>query len=392
MRIGSLCTGYGGIDLALGGETVFVSEIDKDANTVIAQRFPGVPNLGDFTKLDRLPECDVLTAGFPCQPVSQAGKRAGTDDERWLWDDIERVVGGMERPPGVLFLENVRGLLSANGGAAMGRVVSGLARLGYVGSYRLVSAASVGACHRRERVFIVAAHADGQRLKGREVGHVGAKRGRQPERVSGVDLERSGVFGPYWPAVARWERIIGRPAPDPTTADTKSGPDSGGQPRSQHVCTTADTRSERARMEASDPGGQGRQPAADSERALVRPGDGPSDAEGARTRRLNPRFVEWMMGLPDGWVTDTGVSRTAQLKILGNGVVPQQAAAAWHMLGQRSGNGNARATDTMTRSRVTSDPQPPRTGQYVSGDGSTRTTRRFTGRLEDGSALTLERG
>lgn len=329
MRVGSLCTGYGGLDLAIGGEPVFVSEIDPHANRVLEQRFPNVPNLGDFTALDELPECDVLTAGFPCQPVSQAGKRAGTDDERWLWDDIERVVGGMGRPPAVLFLENVRGLLSANGGDAMGRVVSGLARLGYVGSYRLVSAAGVGACHRRERVFIVAAHAEqvgrgpgtglrpgegpegfsrfGRGRSGNDGGETAAhaeRVGRQgaitgtlrhdsgsdpgstahadsdprPERHSGserpgqptprrVDTARSDLFGPYWPAVARWERIIGRPAPDPTTR-----------------------------------------------------------------ARLNPRFVEWMMGLPDGWVCDTGVSRTAQLKILGNGVVPQQARAAWNML------------------------------------------------------------
>ncbi len=318
MRVGSLCTGYGGLDLAIGGDPVFVSEIDPHANRVLDQRFPGVPNLGNFTALDELPECDVLTAGFPCQPVSQAGKRAGTDDERWLWDDIERVVGGMGRPPAVLFLENVRGLLSANGGDAMGRVVSGLARLGYVGSYRLVSAADVGACHRRERVFIVARHADGlawpsgfsfggrpgevaqPRPVERAVGSGGgvaahADSDPRPERHSGPDqpgqptprrvaAARSGVFGPYWPAVARWERIIGRPAPDPTIANATS--------------------SKRGELDGDD----------------------------VPTARLNPRFVEWMMGLPDGWVTDTGVSRTAHLKILGNGVVPQQARAAWRML------------------------------------------------------------
>jgi len=286
VRIGSLCTGYGGLDLATGGELVFVSDIDKDANTVIEQRFPGVPNLGDFTQLDTLPECDVLTAGFPCQPVSQAGRREGTKDERWLWDDIERVLGGMERPPRVVFLENVRGLLTANGGDAMGRVVSGLARLGYVGRYRLVAAADVGACHRRERVFIVAAHADRGRLKVGPERHSGQDQPGKPAQRR-MDPGRSGLFGPYWPAVSRWERILGRPAPDPTTANTES--------------TRRREEPGSVRSDAPEPAGRA------SEHDLEPVGAGTQRDEPG-TARLNPRFVEWMMGLPDGWVTDCGLS------------------------------------------------------------------------------------
>ena len=64
---------------------------------------------------------------------------------------------------------------------------------------------------------------------------------------------------------------------------------------------------------------------------LTRPAPAPSE-EGQKGRRLAPPFVEWMMGLPPGWVTDIDIPRTAQLKALGNGVVPQQAAAALRVL------------------------------------------------------------
>jgi len=334
VRVGSLCTGYGGLDLAIGGELVFVSEIDPHANRLLEARFPGVPNLGDLTVLDSLPDCDILTAGFPCQPVSHAGRRAGTDDERCLWDDIESAISGMGRPPGVVFLENVRGLLTANGGDAMGRVVSGLARLGFVGSYRIVSAADVGACHRRERVFLRAHHANAPGV-GWERGRPARDGGTGPENRGGhvADADESGGpawddqghdrqrprlqpvgsadpaqrFGPYQSAVTRWERIIGRPAPDPTIADTGRG--------------------------RWDRGTERQQPEMGSEHGLQAE-RGESQRVPAGSRRLNPRFVEWMMGLPDGWVTgtDLGLPATAQLRILGNGVVPQQAAHAWNLL------------------------------------------------------------
>lgn len=330
MRVGSLCTGYGGLDLAIGGELVFVSEIDRHACAVIDTRFPGVPNVGDFTKLDTLPECDVLTAGFPCQPVSQAGQRKGTEDERWLWDDIERLLGNMERPPGIVFLENVRGLLSANGGDAMARVVQGLAGLGYVGSYRLVRASDVGAPHRRERVFVRTQLADtdhGHACVNTDLKHK-RRQGTEPEpgrddrrehassgellrlldQGFGVPMRR-GLFGPYWPAVHRWERITGRPAPAPTDASSA---------RRREVARSI-------RRDATEPARR------TSEHDHEPVGVG-AEPDGPRPARLNPRFVEWMMGLSDGWVTDCDIPRTAQLKILGNGVVPQQARLAWGVL------------------------------------------------------------
>lgn len=161
-RIGSICTGYGGLDLAvhdvLGGTPAWVADNDPGAAAILTHRFPGVPNLGDIRAADwnAAEPVDVLTAGFPCQPVSAAGGRKGLDDERWLFDDICKAVGRMVARPRLLVLENVPGLLSANGGDAMARVVQGLAALGYVGRYRLLRASDAGAPHKRERWFCVA--------------------------------------------------------------------------------------------------------------------------------------------------------------------------------------------------------------------------------------------
>lgn len=308
VTVGSLCTGIAGLDhgLALAGldtDTVFVSDIDKgacawlDANVL-------APNLGDFTALDELPPVDILTAGFPCQPLSLAGERKGLEDDRWLWDDIQRLVGRMESRP-LVFLENVPGLLTANDGHAMARVVHGLASIGYGITWGTMAAAAVGAPHRRNRWWGLAWHSENvdqkwsvlnsssQRRAPAPSGGAdsdaadadSARRERRPVAVTGKSAnDRPGSnsvpaarrkrrleqFGQYSKAIERWECVLGRTAPDPTD-----------------------------------------------------------------DRHLNPAFVEWMMGYPEGWVTDTLTSRRQALHALGNAVVPQCAAAALTALAAR---------------------------------------------------------
>jgi DNA (cytosine-5)-methyltransferase 1 len=83
IKIGSLCTGYGGLDIAvqaaLGGKHAWCADNDRHVSKILAARLPGVPNLGDLKGLDwtRLPPVDVLCAGFPCQDISYAGRGAG---------------------------------------------------------------------------------------------------------------------------------------------------------------------------------------------------------------------------------------------------------------------------------------------------------------------------
>ncbi|SCL20515.1 C-5 cytosine-specific DNA methylase [Micromonospora pallida] len=98
-RIGSLCSGYGGLDLAvelvLGGHLAWYAETDRHATTVLAYHWPHIPNLGDIRAVDwtQAEPIDILTAGFPCQDISNAGKRAGiTGEHSSLWTHVARAV------------------------------------------------------------------------------------------------------------------------------------------------------------------------------------------------------------------------------------------------------------------------------------------------------------
>lgn len=153
--VGSLFAGIGGIDLGLERtghfRTAWFCERDPYCQRVLAKNWPDVPIFDDVTELgEGTSEVDVLAAGFPCQPVSHAGRRKAQDDERWLWPHVERLVRVL-RPRAVL-LENVPGLLTAG----FDDVIGGLAACGYDAEWDCIPAAAVGAAHRRDRVFIVA--------------------------------------------------------------------------------------------------------------------------------------------------------------------------------------------------------------------------------------------
>ena len=112
LKVGAMCAGYGGLELGLSYagfnmQLEWVAESDKWASVVLEERF-GVENLGDITKIQDPPAVDVCIAGFPCQPVSQAGSQRGVNDERWLIDDVVRVANAAGAR--WLFLENVLGI------------------------------------------------------------------------------------------------------------------------------------------------------------------------------------------------------------------------------------------------------------------------------------------
>ena len=343
MRLGSLCTGIGGLEhgLTLAGldtDTVFVSDIDKGACAWLEANMPNTPNLGDFTELNELPEVDILTAGFPCQPVSNAGLRAGINDERWLFDDITRLVGRMGSRPYV-FLENVPGLLTANNGNAMARVVHGLAGIGYHITYGTLSASAVGAPHRRLRWWGLAFHADS--VAGPTAGERTDRTGRKPE-VYGTN---TGLVRDVADALG-----AGQQQSWTQTDQTGRGRSAG---RSGGVAADADSfaagRNSGATLSSQEQAR--RQPHSGD-----RPRNGDRRAEFGQyadavhqwgcllgrtaphptiNGRLAPPFVEWMMGYPEGWVTDTLTSRRQALHALGNAVVPQCAAAAFQQLTAR---------------------------------------------------------
>lgn len=156
MKVGSLFSGIGGLDLGLerAGMTVaWQSEINPFSARVLARHWPDVPNLGDITTInwEVVDRVDLICGGFPCQDLSRAGQLAGINGARsGLWSfyaDAVRVL----RPRYVL-VENVADLLVRG----LGRVIGDLASLGYDAEWDCLPAASVGAPHVRDRLFLVA--------------------------------------------------------------------------------------------------------------------------------------------------------------------------------------------------------------------------------------------
>ena len=155
LTVGSLFSGIGGLDLGLeraGMKVIWQSEIDPYCNKVLKKHWPEVTNHGNIKDIDwaTVQRPDVICGGYPCQPFSTAGKRKGTDDPRHLWPWVRDAISALR--PSYAILENVRGHLSMGGLQVIGE----LAEIGYDAEWRVVSAAGVGAPHRRDRIIIVA--------------------------------------------------------------------------------------------------------------------------------------------------------------------------------------------------------------------------------------------
>jgi DNA (cytosine-5)-methyltransferase 1 len=177
MTYGSVCSGIDAVTVAwepLGFRPAWFAEIDPFCSALLAHRYPGVENLGDFTAIqDHCGPIDLLAGGTPCPSFSVAGRRGGLDDARgYLAIEFCRLAGRL-RPRWIVW-ENVPGVLSSSGGRDFGSIVGALAELGYGCAWRVLDAQFLGVPQRRRRVFVV--------------GHLGDWR-----RAAAVLLEREGL-------------------------------------------------------------------------------------------------------------------------------------------------------------------------------------------------------
>lgn len=391
LRIGELFAGYCGLGMGvravIGGEIAWVSDVcrvDKDGTvghhdpcrapcSILAHRYPGVPNHGDITAIDwaTVEPVDVLTGGFPCQDVSTAGARAGLrpGTRSGLWAHMAYAIQQLN--PRLVVIENVRGLYSAPAHSdvepcpvcvgddpdrhmrALGAVLADLADIGYDAVWCGLRASDVGAPHGRFRVFIAAyPSGDPWRIEHRNGGaptdarseHVEQR--RQPLLPTPTSRDHKGanqrgdntcLTGALLPtpAASRYgsNQSLSEGAasavtllPTPSVADAMGG----------HLTRSGD-RSGELLLPGVAKACAGRwgdyAPAIARWETLTRPAPAPTIPGRNGSPRLSPAFSEWMMGLPAGWVTDVpGVTRNEALKAIGNGVVPQQAAAATRWL------------------------------------------------------------
>ncbi|MER6364964.1 DNA (cytosine-5-)-methyltransferase, partial [Kitasatospora sp. NPDC001527] len=162
MPILELCAGVGALGVVaehiMSDQVRYVAETDPGACAVLAERYPDAPNLGDVTQIDwtsLIGKVDVITSGFPCQGISNAGHRKGLEDERsGLWYTVLEAICTLR--PRVVFLENV----SAISRRGLAEILGGLSEAGYDARWCCIRASDIGAAHHRDRWFCVAVPKD----------------------------------------------------------------------------------------------------------------------------------------------------------------------------------------------------------------------------------------
>lgn len=362
----SLCSGAGGIDLGLtlalpGYRTVGHVERETYAAALLVARMEDAalddaPVWDDVATFDGRPwrgAVDILSAGYPCQPFSLAGKRLGSEDPRHLWPHVARIIGEVEPP--FVFLENVAHHLRLG----FPEVAAGLVGMGYRLAAGLFTAAEVGAPHRRERLFILAIRegddlADPARLLGdplewrepdgavADVADASGKRQREPA----VDADAVAGSGTAWHESRDLGSAVAHPAggqfpqqgrrPEGREGARYDGTrlaDADGERRVQTECgQPEDGGSKPCKSDVDDADGaglqgRGRQPRNDEgERAAWPPG--PGDADGwQRFLRDAPDLEPAVCRGADGLA-----HRVDRLRVCGNGVVPLVAAHALRTL------------------------------------------------------------
>ncbi len=337
------------------------SEIDKYASSVYKYHNPGVRSYGDITKINTadLPDFDCLVGGFPCQAFSIAGKRKGFDDTRGtLFFDVARILS--DKRPRHLVLENVKGLLSHDGGKTFTTILGVLTDLGYFVEWQVLNSKNFGVPQNRERIYIV--------------GHFGGQCGRQVFPITDPHQPTSEYIQGHYSntLTARYEAA--------QATGTYIGE---GQLDAQKIRQLNNPTHSNDRVYAADgvsptlntAQGDNRQPflhipeatrkgyaeagigdainltASNSKTRRGRVSDiAPTVDTGmqlhtltkdVRIRRLTPKECERLQGFPDDWTaisTEGSVSDTQRYKMCGNAVTTNVVHAVFEKLSQACGN------------------------------------------------------
>jgi DNA (cytosine-5)-methyltransferase 1 len=282
LRVCELFAGIGGfrlgIEQAFGKENVefvFVSEWDKYAAQIYERNFNEKPDTRDIREVQDIPDHDLLTAGFPCQSFSIAGKRGGFEDTRGtLFFEIARIA--KQKQPRLLLLENVKGLLSHDKGKTFGTILNTLDELGYDLQWQVLNSKNFGVPQNRERVFIV--------------GHL---RGTPRPEVFPIGKANGEDVG-----------LEVRPEAKQQVSPTIGTPSGG-----HHIPTVRYPLKFMKRNQRN----------VDGDHSFTVDGANTGGIRrGTKIRRLTPTECERLQGFPDGWTE--GISDTQRYKCLGNAV------------------------------------------------------------------------
>lgn len=320
MTHGSLFSGIGGFDLAarwMGWTNAFHVERDPFCRKVLAHHFPESQSFDDVKTFDATPfrgRLSVLSGGFPCQPFSAAGKRAGTSDDRYLWPEMFRII--REARPTYVVAENVRGLISWNDGLVLDTVCADLESEGYEVFPTVLPAASVNAPHRRDRIWIVA--------------HANDKRGAGgPGQIQGTDGEVSKRYDHAQPCHA-------------STADASNASSMGRERRRSEK--TKGREGQRAGLQLDAEGQSSGADAADTNGAGARQNHGQGES-GQPDQTRPPTDWQDFPTVPPICGGDDGLSkrldgitfpkwRRESIKAYGNAIVPQVAYQIFQALNE----------------------------------------------------------
>jgi DNA (cytosine-5)-methyltransferase 1 len=333
-------TGCGGLDLgvaqALGATWLaWCADPDPHVRAVLAERLPGVPNLGDVTGIDwrAVPPVDVITAGWPCQDISAAGRRAGLEhgERSGLWRHIPQAVAALRQA--MVVLENVAALRWRGGG--LGLVLADMAGVGYDCLWTTMRASDVGAAHRREMVFLLAIPAPTAGAAAARLCQPGAASQAGPPRCwprSGISCH-GGVRALALPAPSAGSRGSPPLLPTPQARDYNRAQLPEVRRAGGHQVNLSDVVRELAENWEHDGWGRYAPAIRRWEQILGRPAPFPADRTRLGSFRIAVNFAQWCQGLPENWVSGVpGLPYYAMIRILGNAVVPRQAAAALRQL------------------------------------------------------------
>lgn len=319
-RILDIFSGIGGFSLGLeksGMETVAFCEINPFCQKVLNKHWPSIPLFSDITSLSKtyLPQIDVIAGGFPCQDISVAGKGGGINAKRsGLWKEFVRLIN--EIRPKYAIIENVANLR----GKGLIRVLQDLWEIGYDAEWHCIPASAFGAPHRRDRIWIIAYPSClckvGLSVRKEETE---STPGDGCKNASNLDCKR-------WGSRA-YNKQRGYLPDDENRQHSETQQEWGiRESRASQICKVLPDsdcqRLQRHRRfkEISLICSQEQVSVHHSSRGIKQWGEEPLAVPRLKDDRLNPDWVEWLMGYPISW-TDGG-SRMQRLIALGNSVVP----------------------------------------------------------------------